>query len=91
MSPRAPSQNQPRKRKPSPRPDLELASLRVDPNTVLQLEELLKDARSGRIVGAVAAVHYGGREYAFVGSGSLCEDPRLGLHAVATLAKKMLP
>lgn len=70
---------------------LALAELRVDPNTVLQLEALLEEAKSGRIVGAVAAAHYGGREYAFFGSGSLCDDPRLGLHAVAALAKKMLP
>lgn len=58
---------------------------------MLQLETMLSEAKSGKIVGAVAALHYGGREYAFVGSGSLCDDPRLGLHAVATLAKKMLP
>ena len=78
-------------RKPRRSPPLALAALRVDPNTVLQLEALLEEARAGRVVGAVAAIHYGGRDYAFVGSGSLCEDPRLGLHAVATLAKKMLP
>ena len=72
-------------------PPLALAELRVDPNTVLQLETLLEEARIGKIIGALAAVHYGGRDYAFVGSGSLCDDPRLGLHAVATLAKKMLP
>lgn len=77
--------------KPRKSQPLALAELRVDPNTVLQLEALLEDARIGKIIGALAAVHYGGRDYAFVGSGSLCDDPRLGLHAVATLAKKMLP
>ena len=50
-----------------------------------------EEDRDGRIFGAVAAVHYVGREYAFVGSGSLCDDRRLGLHAAATLARKLLP
>jgi len=75
---------------PSP-PPLELKRLRVDPNTVLQLETILDEARSGSIVGVVASVHYGGLDYGFIGAGSLCDDPRLGLHAIATLAKKMLP
>ena len=74
-----------------PNSGLELARRRVDAGIVERLEALLEDAKAGRIVGAVAALHYGGREYTFVGSGSLCDDPRLGLHAIATLARKLLP
>lgn len=69
---------------------LELAPRRADTAVVAHLEGLLAEAKAGRITGAIAAVHYGGREYGYLGSGSLCEDPRLGLHAVAALAKKML-
>lgn len=72
------------------RPVLALARPAPNPQTIKQLEELLEAAREGRVAGAMAAVHHGGREYSFVGSGSLCEDPRLGLHAVMTLAKKLL-
>jgi hypothetical protein len=57
---------------------------------VRQLTALLRDAKAGRITGAVAAYHYGGREYLYLGSGSLCADPRLGLGALAVLAKKLL-
>lgn len=76
-------------RRPS-QPLVELAPRRADTTVVEHLEALLEEAKAGRISGAIAAVHYGGREYAYLGSGSLCEDPRLGLHAVASLAKKML-
>jgi len=61
-----------------------------DEDTVGTLRQLLADAEQGRIRGALVAAHYGGREYLYAGSGSLCQDPRLGVAAVARLARKFL-
>lgn len=54
------------------------------------MRQLLADAESGRLRGALVAAHYGGREYLYAGSGSLCQDPRLGVAALAKLARKFL-
>ena len=69
-----------------------LLELRADPDqaTVDHLKQLLADAESGRLRGALVAAHYGGREYLYAGSGSLCQDPRLGVAALAKLARKFL-
>jgi hypothetical protein len=61
-----------------------------DQDTVGTLRQLLADAEQGRVRGALVAAHYGGREYLYAGSGSLCQDPRLGVAAVARLARKFL-
>lgn len=50
-----------------------------DERLVAQLEELLTEARAGAIVGLLAGVHYGGAEYAYIGTGSLVDHPELGL------------
>ncbi len=73
------------------KPTIAIAERRADAATIAQLTKLLDDAKRGDLSGAIVAAHYGGREYAYMGSGSLCQDPRLGLHAALTLAKKMLP
>jgi hypothetical protein len=44
----------------------------------------------GEIVGIVAAVHYGGRDYGYIGSGSMCEHPNIGIAAAHRLATKLL-
>lgn len=73
-----------------PRPRrLALVERRVDPQVVEHLSELLEDAKQGRVVGLIAAAHYGGREHGYYGSGSLSQ-PGLGIQAVAHLAKKLL-
>jgi hypothetical protein len=51
---------------------------------------MLKDAMSGKIVGLLAAVHYGGKEYGYSGTGSLCSNPSLGIAAAHRLATKLL-
>lgn len=42
------------------------------------------------MAGVVVAAHYGGREYAYMGSGSMCDHPGLGAAAAQRLATKML-
>lgn len=57
---------------------------------VERLEELLADARSGKIIGVAAAVHYGGNSYGYVGSGSLVDNPELGIAASIRLKQRFL-
>jgi hypothetical protein len=57
---------------------------------VQHLQALLKEAVEGKIVGIIAAVHYGGREFAYVGSGSMCDCPTLGIASAHKLATKLL-
>ncbi|MBU3577513.1 hypothetical protein [Polynucleobacter sp. UK-Kesae-W10] len=51
---------------------------------------MLEEAEQGEIVGIIAAVHYGGDEQGFFGSGTMCSIPTMGLHALLNLAKKLL-
>ena len=60
-----------------------------DDDVVEQLEALLAEARSGEVVGLVAAIHYGGSQYAFLGSGSLVDNPDLGIAASIRLCNKL--
>lgn len=71
-------------------PHLEEVRREPDPETITCLRQLLEDAEQGRVRGALVAAHYGGRDYVYAGSGSLCQDPRLGVAAVARLARKFL-
>lgn len=50
-----------------------------DQRLVAQLEQLLVEARSGAIVGLLAGVHYGGKEYGYIGTGSVVDHPEIGL------------
>lgn len=61
-----------------------------DRETIECLRQLLADAEQGRVRGALVAAHYGGRDYWYAGSGSLCEDPRLGVAAAARLVRKFM-
>lgn len=69
---------------------IQLVERRRDLQTIKQLEQLLRDAVAGRIVGVIAAAHYGGRDYAYLGTGSMCEHPNLGVAAAQKLATKLL-
>lgn len=69
---------------------IQLVEKRRDLQTIKQLEQLLRDAVAGRIVGVIAAAHYGGRDYAYPGTGSLCEHPNLGVAAAQRLTTKLL-
>ena len=51
---------------------------------------MLQDAMEGKLVGLIAAVHYGGREFGYVGAGSMCECPTLGIASAHKLATKLL-
>lgn len=55
-----------------------------------QLQALLQDAVDGKVIGIIAAVHYGGREFGYVGAGSMCENPPLGIASATKLATKLL-
>ena len=67
-----------------------LAERRVDQQTIRYLQGLLQAAMRGEIAGIVAAVHYGGREYSYLGSGSMCDHPSMGIAAAHRLATKLL-
>jgi hypothetical protein len=69
---------------------IRLAEKRRDPHTVQNLQALLKEAMEGKIIGIIAAVHYGGREFAYVGSGSMCDCPSIGIASAHKLATKLL-
>jgi hypothetical protein len=57
---------------------------------VQQLQALLQDAIDGKVIGVIAAVHYGGREFGYVGGGSMCDHPPLGIASATKLATKLL-
>ena len=59
-----------------------------DESVVALLERLLTEARSGEIVGLVVAVHYGGCEYVYAGSGSVVRNRDIGLVMAMRLADK---
>lgn len=67
-----------------------LAERRPNREIVEQLQDLLNDAAAGRIAGAIVAVHYGGAEYGYLGSGTMCSDPTRGIAAAHRLATKLL-
>lgn len=61
-----------------------------DQEVVRVLEELLADAREGGLVGLTAAAHYGAAVYAYVGVGTLVNNPELGLASTTRLMKRFL-
>lgn len=69
---------------------LRLQKRQPDLKVVERLEELLVEARAGNIVGLAAAVHYGGNGYGYIGSGSLVENPELGIAASIRLKQRFL-
>ena len=69
---------------------IRLVERRRDLQTVMQLQDLLQQAMEGKIVGLVASVHYGGCEFGYIGSGSMCNNPAVGIAAAQKLATKML-
>lgn len=79
------------RRHPSdPQTVIKLVERRRDEELVRQLQQMLSDAVAGNIIGMVAAVHYGGREYSYIGTGSMCEHPNMGIAAAHRLATKLL-
>lgn len=69
---------------------LRLAERRPDQEIIEQLRDLLRDAENGKVVGLLAAVHYGGSGFGYFGGGSMCSTPALGLQALVTLTTKLL-
>ena len=69
---------------------MRLVAKQPDPTIVQHLQSLLKDALEGRVIGFIAAVHYGGRDFAYLGTGSMCDCPTLGIASAHKLATKML-
>jgi hypothetical protein len=63
---------------------------RPDQAIIGQLNELLQDAQAGKLVGFLAAAHYGGAAHGYYGGGSLCNNPTFGLAAICHLATKLL-
>lgn len=86
----SPERGPPRRHPSDPPSVIQLVERRRDPRTIRQLELLLRDALAGRLIGLVAAAHYGGRDYAYAGTGSLCEHPNLGVAAAHRIATKLL-
>lgn len=51
---------------------------------------MLKDAELGKIKGMLIAAHYADGDMMYAGSGSLCDNPMIGVAATQQLAKKLL-
>ena len=66
---------------------LQLQRKQPDLQLVERLEQLLAEARAGKVVGMTAAVHYGGAAYEYFGFGSLVDNPDLGIAAAARLQR----
>ena len=54
------------------------------------LRALLADAEKGLVVGLLAAAHYGGEDFHLVGTGSVCEQPTLGISAARQLISRLV-
>jgi len=67
-----------------------LAERRKNIEIISNLRHLLLEAESGSLVGILVAAHYGGDEMAYMGSGSLCDTPMLGVAAAQHLRNKLL-
>jgi hypothetical protein len=80
----------PRKQKQTHQNVIRLVERRRDEDAIKHLEQLLQEAREGKIIGLLAAVHYGGSDYGYVGSGSMCHNPGVGITAAHRLATKLL-
>lgn len=61
-----------------------------DESLVTHLEQLLKEARSGDIVGLIAAADYGQGEHGYFGGGSLVNNPAQGMLATTRLWQRFL-
>lgn len=69
---------------------LRLQRMQPDMQVVERLEEILADARAGKVVGLAMAVHYGANAYGYFGAGSLVDKPELGLAASTRLKQRFL-
>lgn len=69
---------------------VQLGGVRPDQQTIAYLKQLVEEAESGRAIGLIAAVHYGGSDYGYTGAGSLCANPALGVYALSVLQSKLL-
>lgn len=61
-----------------------------DEETVRHLRQMLREAEAGTLIGVVAATHHRSGELGYVGAGSLCQSPALGLAAATKLARHFL-
>lgn len=69
---------------------LRLVERQPDEEIIEQLRDMLKDAEKGRVVGILAAAHYGGNHYGYYGGGTMCTNPAVGLMAIYNLTTKLL-
>ena len=84
------TQGQAKSKRDDPPTVLQLVERQRDPKIVQQLQIMLRDAKAGKIAGVIAAIHYGGREFSYIGSGSMCDCPTLGIASAHKLATKLL-
>ena len=69
---------------------VDLAEWRRETETVGHLRKLLTDAEAGKLTGLLIAAHYSDGDMVYIGSGSLCQTPVLGVAAAQHLLNKML-
>lgn len=69
---------------------LQLVARQRDPKIVQHLQAMLQDALEGKVVGVIASVHYGGREFSYLAVGSMCDCPTLGITSALKLKTKLL-
>ena len=72
-------------------PVIQLVAARSNDDFVRKLEDLLKEANQGKVVGLIVAAHYGGAEYGYAGSGSFCDQPQLAGSALRHLWDAFFP
>jgi hypothetical protein len=69
---------------------LRLVEKQPDSSIIAQLNDMLRDAEKGKVIGLLAAAHYGGSAYGYYGGGSMCNTPSVGLAAIYNLTTKLL-
>ena len=69
---------------------LQLVARQRDPKIIQHLQAMLQDAIDGKVVGVIASVHYGGREFSYLAAGSMCDCPTLGIASALKLKTKLL-
>lgn len=67
-----------------------LDEYRRESEVVIHLRALLQDAEAGKVSGVLAVAQYTDSDVAYVGCGSLCENPAAGLYALNTIKNKLL-
>lgn len=69
---------------------VDLSIWRKDTTVVRQLRQLLAEAEAGRVIGIIGAAHCSDQETIYIGGGSMCDSPMLGVAAISVLKNKLL-